>query len=69
VEETFEAFGFFADAVSVYPDHIEAHYRLGVALLALGEKEYAIEEYGTLKRLDGDKAAELQLLIAESLSQ
>ena len=69
VGDAFEAFGFFADAVSVYPDHVEAHFRLGAALLELGEKEYAIDEYGTLKRLDGEKAAELQLLIAESLSQ
>lgn len=67
--DSYEAFSFFADAISVYPDHIEARFHLGATLLDLGEKEYAIEEYGTLKRLDEERAAELQLLIAKSLSQ
>ncbi|MEJ2137048.1 MAG: hypothetical protein P8X86_17615 [Desulfofustis sp.] len=67
--DPYQAFDFFVDAISAYPDHIAAHFHLGAVLLDLGEKEYAIEEYGTLKRLDEDKAAELQRLIAGSLSQ
>ena len=52
-----DALEVFEDALSVYPDHVEAHFRLGAACLDLGEKEYALEAYESLRRLDGEKAS------------
>lgn len=60
----FHALEVFEDAVRVSPDHVEAHFRLGVAYLVLDVKKSALEEYEFLRSLDGEKASELQLMIA-----
>ncbi|MFC1657413.1 tetratricopeptide repeat protein [Candidatus Moduliflexota bacterium] len=61
-----EALEVFEDALRVYPDHVDAHFRLGVAYLNLGERGYALEAYDSLKRLDGEKASDLLMMIARS---
>lgn len=57
----------YEEAIRVYPDHVEAHFRLGELYVDMGEKGYALEEYESLKRLDGAKASELQQMIAGAL--
>lgn len=58
-----EAVPYFNEAVKLDPQFAEAHYRLGLAYVHVGNQRKAREEYRTLKQLDADLANLLRQLI------
>jgi len=54
-----EAVGFFNQALKFNPEFGEAYFYLGFTFLSMGKKQYAIEQYEKLKKLDAQMAEDL----------
>jgi len=53
----------YKQAIRIDPNSAYTHYDLGIAYLAIGDRNSALNEYKILKELDIDKANELFELI------
>jgi tetratricopeptide (TPR) repeat protein len=58
-----EAIEAYKQAIRIKPDYAEAHYRLGLVYLLIGNKSSALDQYKILKNLDNDSANQLFNLI------
>jgi Flp pilus assembly protein TadD len=54
-----EAVSSFKEALSIQPSDDFAHYQLGLTYLQIGDKESAMVEYKTLKKLNSHHAEQL----------
>lgn len=63
LEQDAQAIAAFRQAIKVRPTFAQAHYNLGVAFFAAGNRTAAMAEYNELKRLDPARAAKLLSVI------
>lgn len=64
LEQDAPAIKAFSQAIRVRPDFPQAHYNLGVAYFATGNRKGAQDEYNALRRIDPARAAKLQAIIS-----
>ena len=53
----------FRQAIRLKPDFGKAYYNLGKCLLAMGNRDGALEQYNILMNIDADWAEKLEALI------
>jgi tetratricopeptide (TPR) repeat protein len=53
----------FRQAIRLKPDYGKAYYNLGKCLLAMGNRDAALEQYNILQNIDPDWAEKLNELI------
>jgi tetratricopeptide (TPR) repeat protein len=58
-----DAVSAFRNAIQLKPDFGKAYYNLGKSLLAMGNREGAVEQYNILQNLNQDWAERLNNLI------